>query len=156
MSRLRSSYFILPLALITTVACGDNSSPNGGAGDSSNVAVIEAPSAPRIVAIDVGRALGDSGRILGSGVEHFPETDTLYVGIGASYVVAGTPISVRLLSGAKVLETVNVTATAPGEDGNAHMVAVLPSAATVNAGKYSVEVLLDGVSQGIREFTFDK
>ncbi|HET9066454.1 MAG TPA: hypothetical protein VFN22_11595 [Gemmatimonadales bacterium] len=145
----------MPLALLASVACAPKAAEDAGSQDSTNVAVIDVPASPRIVSIDIGRALDANNHIMGGGVERFPHGDTLYVALGASHVPTGTPISVRLMSGDKILETVELTATEPAADGTAQLTATLPSGANATAGLYRVEVLLDGTSQGIREITFD-
>lgn len=150
-----SLFLTLPLALVLTVACGDRTADETAASDTANVAAIEVPATPRIVSIDIGRAVDENNRILGGGVERFPQGDTLYVALGASHVSAGTPITVRFSLGDRVLETVELTAPEPTADGSAHLTAKLPSAAAAAPGLHRVEVLLDGTSQGIREITFD-
>ncbi len=153
MSRISQSFLVLPFALVLSVACSDKAADDAGNQDSANVAVIDVPASPRIVSIDIGRAVDENQRIMGGVVERLTHGDTLYVAIGASHVPTGTPISVRLLSGDKVLETMELTATEPAADGTARMTATLPAAASISAGLYRIEVLLDGVSQGIREIT---
>lgn len=155
MSRISQSFLVLPLALVLSVACSDKADDDAGTQDSANVAVIDVPASPRIVSIEIGRALDENNRIMGGGVERFPHADTLYVALGATHVPTGTPISVRFLSGDKILQTVDLTATAPAADGTAQMTVTLPTAASAAAGLYRIEVLLDGASQGIREITFD-
>lgn len=155
MSRISRSCLALPFVLILSVACSPKAAEDAGNQDSSNVAVIDVPASPRIVSIDIGRALDANNRIMGGGVERFPHGDTLYVALEASHVPTGTPISVRFMSGDKIIETVDVTAGEPAADGTAQITATVPRAATATAGLYRVEVLLDGVSQGIREITFD-
>lgn len=149
------SFLILPLALTLSIACGDQAGDDETSSDTANVAVLEVPASPRVVSIDIGRAVDENNRILGGGVERFPRGDTLYVELGTSHVPAGTPITVRFSLGDRVLETVEVTAIEPTADGTAQVTAKLPSAATASPGLHRVEVLLDGTSQGIREITLD-
>lgn len=150
-----TSLLVLPLTLALAVGCGSQDADDAAASDSANVAVIEVPASPRIVSIEIGRALDENNRVLGSGVERFPRGDTLVVAIGTSHVPAGTPITVRFSLGDKVLETIELQAAEAAADGTAELITRLPSAASASSGLHRVEVLLDGTSQGIREITFD-
>jgi hypothetical protein len=151
----RSLSFILPLALLTLAACADKGAEQPGSGDSTTAAVIEVPTTPMVTAIEIGRALDDSNRVLGSGVEHFPSADTLYVKVTTSHVVAGTPLTVRLTRGTTLIDSVDVPSGPIDAESNASAIATLPKAHGVTAGAYRIEVLLDGASQGVREFTID-
>jgi hypothetical protein len=145
----------LPLALLTLAACADKGGDQSGSGDSAAAAVIEVPTTPMVTAIEIGRALDDSNRVLGGGVEHFPSADTLYVRVTTSHVVAGTPLTVRLTRGTTLIDSVDVPSGPIDAESNASAIATLPKAHGVAAGAYRIEVLLDGASQGVREFTID-
>lgn len=143
---------LLPLALLLATACGDQPAEEAGAADSTTTAAAAPmPTTPRVMAIDVGRAIDESGRIMGGGVERFPEADTLFVHVRTEHVAAGTPLTVRLLAGDRTVESVEVAAGAADADAVGEATATLPAGATLGAGTYRVEVLLDGASQGIRE-----
>ncbi len=145
---------LLSLGLAATlVACGTEAGEEAAAGDSAVAAADTMPRLPRVTAIDIGLAADSAGRIVGGVLEQFPEPDTLFVAVRAQYTAAGTPLTVRLLRGDRTIETVEVAAGAPDSDDVSRAVVQLPSAATAAAGAYRVEVLLDGVSQGIREIT---
>lgn len=145
---------ILPLAFLLATACGDQPADDATP-DSTGTAVATepAPTVPRVMAIDVGRAIDEGGRIMGGGVETFPEADTIYVHLRTEHVSEGTALTVRLLEGDRTLESVDVTSGAPDAGMIGEATATLPAGATLRPGAYRVEVLLDGASQGIREIT---
>jgi hypothetical protein len=146
--------YLAPLALLTlTVACGDRTGGNEAAGDSATAVAPEIPRNPRVIAIDVGLAADSLGRIVGGTYETIQAADTVFVSVRTQYVAAGAPIEVRLQQGDRNLESVNVTSGAPDADGVARVLATLPSGARLSVGTYEVEVLLDGVSQGVRALT---
>ncbi len=136
-------------------ACGDKAPEAEAAGDSSAAMAAEspAPTIPRVMAIDVGLAADSMGNILGGSGEVFPQPDTLYVAVRTQNTEEGAPVTVRLMRGDRTVESVSVAAGSPDAAHTAKALAKLPSAATAAHGKYSVEVLLDTVSQGIREIT---
>jgi hypothetical protein len=74
----------------------------------------------------------------------------VYVAVRTKHVPAGTPIVVRLMQGDRNIESVDVVSGTPDAEAEARMLARLPAGATLSVGAYQVEVLLDGVSQGIR------
>lgn len=136
-------------------ACGDKA-PEADAGPDSAAmaaATASAPTIPRVMGIDVGLAADSMGQIIGGAGEVFPNPDTLYVAVRTQNTEAGAPITVRLMQGDRVIESVSTEAGAPDESHSGRAVAKLPSAAKAATGRYRVEVLLDSVSQGIREIT---
>jgi hypothetical protein len=150
---MRSSLVLSTLVLLGAMACGDGSPPPGGAAGDSTVAAAPEPKNPHVMAIDLGRATDSTGAIIGGALESFPELDTLYVSVRTQYVEAGAPIIVRLLQGENALAAQNLTAGAADSVGVARAVAIFPGAAKRGDGSYRVEVLLDTLSAGIREFT---
>ncbi len=143
------------LACITAIAaCGDKGGNDDAAANDTTAAMAPAdtgPKIPRVMAIDVGLAADSLGRIVGGSLESFPEPDTLFVGVRTENTAAGTPVTIRLLQGTKTLESVTTPTGTPDEAGAARAMASLPAAAKVPAGSYRIEVLLDTVSQGVRE-----
>ncbi len=151
----RSPMLALPLALLMFAACADQAADQAPSGDSTTTATIEVPTTPMVTAIQIGRAVDDSNRILGGGVEHFPPSDTLYVGVTTSHVVAGTPLTARLSKGSTVIDSATVPSGTVDPESMAHTTIVLPGASKATAGSYRIEVLLDGASQGVREISID-
>lgn len=141
-------------ALVATAACSD-SSPPPPADENAAAAQTDAtmPRNPHVMAIDLGFASDDQGRIIGGGVQTFPAADTLHVSVRTQYVEQGTSLSVSLGQGGSTLETVTATVGASDPSGEARTVAVLPRAATLAPGTYRIEVHMNDASQGIREFT---
>lgn len=147
-------HLLLSLGLATAlVACGSDAADEAAADDTTAVAADTIPRVARVAAIEVGLAADSLGHIVGGVMESFPTPDTLYVGVRTQYTAAGTPITVRLMQGQRTVESVDVVAGAPDANDVGRAIALLPSAATARSGGYRIEVLLDGVSQGIREIT---
>lgn len=146
---------LLTLGLAATLAaCGADAGEDAAATDSANAAAADTmPRNPRVAAIDIGLAADTAGHIVGGVMESFPIADTLFVGVRTQYTPAGAPITVRMLSGDRTVESVETTAGAPDAEDIGRVVVQLPAAATAAAGTYRIEVLLDGTSQGIREVT---
>lgn len=146
-------HVLLLLGLATTlVACGSDADGDAAAEDSAALAAADTtPRNPRVAAIDVGLAADSMGNIVGGVSESFPNPDTLYVSVRTQYTPAGATLTVRLLRGDQTVESTDISAGVPDADEIGRAVAMLPAAATAQAGSYQVEVLLDGVSQGIRE-----
>jgi len=136
-------------------ACGDKAPEAEATGDSTaTMAEAQAaPTIPRVMAIDVGLAADSLGQIIGGSGEVFPQPDTLYVAVRTQNTEAGAPLTVRLKQGDRTVESVSVAAGTPDASHTARALAKLPAAATAPHGKYQVEVLLDTLSQGIREIT---
>ena len=142
---------LVPLALLAlTIACGDKGGEGDTTTDSATAVAPEVPRNPRVMAIDVGLAADSLDRIIGGTYESIQAPDTVFVSVRTQYVAAGAPIAVRLMQGERVIESVDLTSGTPDEDGVARALATLPAGATLAVGSYQVEVMLDGVSQGIR------
>lgn len=145
------------LLLLAVAACGgDAPAPDAAAEDSASAAAdaIPMPTGPHVMAIDIATAVDDQGNLLGAGVESFPQPAPLYVGIRTQATPEGTPLSARLLSAGRTVDSASVGATAAGSDGVGRTTIALAKAATLAPGSYRVEVFLDTLSAGIREFTF--
>jgi hypothetical protein len=142
---------LLPLALLAfAVACGDRDNEDGMNGDSATAIVPEVPRNPRVMAIDVGLAADSLGRIIGGSYETIQQADTVYVSVRTQHTAAGAPITVRMRQGERIIESIDVAAGAPDVDAVGRVLAMLPAGASVSPGSYEIEVLLEGVSQGVR------
>ena len=142
---------LVPLALLAlTIACGDKGGEGDTTTDSATAVAPEVPRNPRVMAIDVGLAADSLNRIIGGTYESIQAPDTVFVSVRTQYVAAGAPIAVRLMQGERVIESVDLTSGTPDQDGVARALATLPAGASLAVGSYQVEVMLDGVSQGIR------
>lgn len=153
MNRILSRSLAFSSMALLVVACSDKEAPDDAAEDSTAIAQAPVSTTPRVMAIDFGQAVDDSGRIMGGGVESFPSADTVYVSVRTQNTTQGTPITVKLEQGDKIIESVDLEVGTPDSNGESRSLATLPKAATMTAGKYKIEVLLDGASQGIREFS---
>ena len=146
------------LLLLATACAGD--APEADV-DAESTAAAEAsnalpmPTEPHVMAIDIGIAVDDSGRIMGAGVEAFPAPAPLFVSIRTQATPDGTPLSARLLAGTRTVDSIGGTATAAEANGVGRTTLQLAKAADLAPGEYRVEVFLDGVSVGIREFRFN-
>jgi hypothetical protein len=147
----------IALLLLATACGGDAPAPDADA-EAAATDAAEAPAMPtepHVMAIDIGIAVDDSGRIMGAGVEAFPDPAPLYVSIRTQATPVGTPLSARLLAGTRTVDSVGSTAAAPEASGVGRTTLQLAKAADLAPGEYRVEVFLDGVSVGIREFRFN-
>jgi hypothetical protein len=142
--------------LLAVTACGDRPDADAPAGDSAAAVAPEMPRNPHVMAIDVGLAVDSLGRVVGSSFESVPEPDTVYVAVRTQYVAAGAPLTVRMLQGERTVQSVEVAAGTPDPSGIGRATAMLTSAANAAPGDYRIEVLLDGVSQGIRELRINQ
>lgn len=142
---------LVPLALLAlTVACADKSGDGDMTTDSATAVAPEVPRNATVIAIDVGLAADSLGRIIGGTYETIQAPDTVFVSVRTRYVAVGAPIIVRLMQGERTIESVDVTSGTPDAEGVARVLATLPAGAGLAVGSYQVEVLLEGVSQGIR------
>lgn len=156
MNHFMSRTLILSSLAVLVVACGDKKAAENATEDSTTAAMTAVSTTPRVMAIEFGQAVDDSGRIMGGGVESFPSADTIYVVIRTQNATQGTPMTVKLEQGDKTIDSVEVAVGSSDGSGESRALATLPKAATVKAGKYKIEVLLDGASQGVREFSIGK
>lgn len=140
------------LLLLAAACVGDAPAPDETAEAVEEVAA--APVEPRIMAIDIGIAVDTSGQIMGAGVESFPAADTLHVAVRTQAAAAGASLGIRLMRGTTTIDSTGATVGTPDAAGIARTTVSFPKAATVPAGSYKVEAFLDGVSGGIREFSF--
>ena len=148
---------LLPLALLAlTIACGDKAGDADAAADSATAIAPEIPRNPRVIAIDVGLAADSLDRIIGGTYESIQGADTIYVSVRTQHVAAGTPITVMLKQGERTIESIDVTSGTPDAEAVGRALAILPAGATLALGAYQVEVMLDGVSQGIRALTVNE
>lgn len=150
-----------PVALLLlATACGGDA-PDSDPDASVESATAEAsnalpmPTEPHVMAIDIGIAVDDSGRIMGAGVEAFPAPAPLFVSIRTQATPEGTPLAARLVSGTRTVDSIAGTAAAAEGGGVGRTTLTLAKAAKLAPGEYRVEVFLDGASVGIREFRFN-
>lgn len=149
--------FALPTfaAIMLVVACGGDADDTQSAVDSLEAAdSMDLPRNPKVISIDMGMAADSAGRITGGSQESFSAADTLFVSVRTQYVPEHAPIMVRLSQGSSPLDSMGIMAGAPDDASMGRSLAVFPRAASLANGTYLVEVLLEGVSQGIREVRF--
>jgi hypothetical protein len=148
-------HILMTLGLAASlIACGSDAGDDDSGQDSlAAMAADTIPREPRVLAIEVGLAADSLGRIVGGVLESFPTPDTLFVAVRTQYTPAGAPLTVRLLQGDRTVDSTEIRAGEPDASQTGRAVASLPAAANASPGSYRIEVLLDGVSQGIREIT---
>jgi hypothetical protein len=151
-----------PIALLLlATACGGDAPDTDAETEAEPTAAAEAttalpmPTEPHVMAIDIGIAVDDSGRIMGAGVEAFPAPAPLFVSIRTQATPAGMPLAARLVSGTRTVDSTSGVAAAPEASGIGRTTLTLAKAAGLAPGEYRVEVFLDGASVGIREFRFN-
>lgn len=149
-----------PVALLLlATACGgdapDTDAETEAAPAAEAATALPMPTEPHVMAIDIGIAVDDSGRIMGAGVEAFPAPAPLFVSIRTQATPEGTPLAARLVSGTRTVDSTSGTAAAAEASGIGRTTLTLAKAAGLAPGEYRVEVFLDGASVGIREFRFN-
>lgn len=147
----------LALLLLATACGGDAPAPEAEteAAPTEAATTLPVPTEPHVMAIDIGIAVDDSGRIMGAGIESFPNPAPLFVSIRTQATPEGTPLAARLLAGTRTVDSVGGAAAAAEASGIGRTTLELPKAAGLAPGEYRVEVFLDGASVGIREFRFN-
>jgi hypothetical protein len=140
--------------LVLAACGGDDAAEQSRVQDSIAADSANQPRNAAVTSIEFGLATDSTGRITGGSQENFPAPDTLYVSVRTRYVAEHAPIMVRLSKANAVIDSVSIMSGAPDETDTARSLATFPGAASLEMGVYQIEVLLEGVSQGIREVRF--
>ncbi len=150
------SILALPLFALALVACGDKSpEPSGGPNDSTTAAVPEVKM-PHVMAFDAGHALDSTGAIFGSVAARFNSGDTIFVSVRTQYVAPGAAVEAVLLQGTtKVASDKGVAGDPAVSSGVATIPIRFVSSKPWPKGSYQIEILLDGVSQGLKPITIE-
>ncbi len=152
---------LLTIATITALAaCARRDAPDTAADSAIAAATSAQPTAktPHVRAIELGRAVDTvTNRITGGVVSSYQASDTIYVSLRTEYAPEGTSLNVRLMHGKTTVDSVDLKSGTPNAEGLAvvatHFTARTKGWAT---GSYRLEVLLNGVSQGLSDFEVRK
>jgi hypothetical protein len=140
----------LPLLVVVALACGRSETP-APAPQASPPVSAPAPAAPpaRVGAIELGTAIGADGRVTTPGAIFSP-ADTIYASVLTENQPSGAKLSARWTyeDGQVVAEGVE-TLTAAGR-ANTEFHIAKPDGWP--AGRYRVEIALNGAPAGAREF----
>ncbi|MBK7595235.1 MAG: hypothetical protein IPP98_12120 [Gemmatimonadetes bacterium] len=145
------SILALPLLAVALVACGDKSpEPSSETNDSTTAAAPEIKM-PHVMAFDAGHALDSTGAIVGGVTSRFNSGDTIFVSVRTQYVAPGAKLEAILMQGTTKVASDNGIV---GDPDTTSGIATLPirfqSGKPWPKGKYQIEVLLDGISQGLK------
>jgi hypothetical protein len=145
------SILALPLLALALVACGDNSpEPSGETPDSSTAAAPEIKM-PHVMAFDAGHALDSTGAIIGGVTSRFTSGDTIFVSVRTQYVAPGAKLEAVLMQGTtKVASDNGVVGDSDATTGVATVPIRLLSSKPWPKGSYQVEILVDGISMGLK------
>lgn len=152
---------LLTLAAVASLtACVRRDAPEDAADSAIAAATSAAPvtKTPHVRAIELGRAVDSAtNRITGGVVSSYEATDTIYVSLRTEFVPEGTSLSVRLMRGKTTVDSIGLKSGSPNAEG----LAVIATHFTARTrgwtpGSYHLEVLLDGVSQGLTDFEVRK
>lgn len=151
---LRRTLLITTLAVATAAGCSKKDAADDGAPDSTLViAAPQVPTTPRVAAMELGRAVDSMNNILGGVTTNFGVNDTLYLSVRSENTAPGSTVAVRWMTAAGRMIDSTAQQIAAGAGAVASATEFHLSKATAwPEGKYHVEVFLDGVSQGIKEF----
>jgi hypothetical protein len=148
-----------PLALIIALgaltACGSHDAPEKAADSAIAAATAVKPveKTPHVRAIDLGRAIDSTQRITGGVLTSFHPGDTIFVSVRTEFVKEGAGVDLRLTRGKTRADSTSVKLGAPNAEGLAVVSArFMAPGKGWPVGTYSLEVLLDGVSQGVSSF----
>ncbi len=151
---LRPRSFALVLVGIATLTACSKKDADPAPEETTVVAAPAPPAVPRMVSMDLGRAVDSTRRIVGGVTTMFGTRDTIYLSVQTENTAAGAEVSARwsTATGQRVDSTAQAVA-----NGAAAAAAVtefhLIKAAPWPVGAYRVEVFLDGTSQGIKAFS---
>lgn len=150
----RRTLIVAALTVATVAGCSKNDSPDDGAPDSALVVTTpDVPATARVAAMELGRAVDSMKNILGGVTSNFGAKDTLYLSVRSENTAPGSTVAVRWMNAAG--ETIDSTAqqiAAGAASAAATTEFHIKKATAWPEGKYQVEVFLDNVSQGIKEF----
>ena len=140
------------LALATLAACGTKDA-DAALNDSipGTAAQVPAPPAtPRVSSMQLGRAIDSTRNITGGVVANFGTRDTIYLSVRTDNVAANANVAARWMTQAG--KTIDSTAQAIAGSGSVVTEFHLTNGKAWPVGTYRVEVFLDNVSQGIKDF----
>jgi hypothetical protein len=152
---------LLTLAAIAALtACARRDAPENAADSAIAAATAAQPVAktPHVRAIELGRAVDSvTNRITGGVAASYQPGDTIFVSLRTEFVTEGAKLSVRLLRGKTMVDSIDVKSGAPNAEGLAVVAThFMAGKKGWTSGSYHVEVLLDGVSQGLSDFEVRK
>jgi hypothetical protein len=132
---------LLVLALAALAACGSKPAPPPAA--------PAAPAGVKVTGISVGRSLG-ADQTIADKTESFKPADTIYVSIKTEGAASSATLAARWTFQDGQVVTESHQTIAPTGDAFTEFHISKPDG--LPAGKYKVEVMLDGASAGIKDF----
>ncbi len=154
---LSRTLLVAALAATTLTACSKKDADDTSADTTPGAgAEVQAPAVPRVTAMELGRAVDSTRNIMGGVTGNFGRNDTIYLAVRTENTASGAMVTARWMTeaGATVDSTTQAVAASVADGWSMtefHIMRPQPWP----TGKYRVEVYLDGVSQGIKEFEID-
>lgn len=157
---MRRQTLLTVAAIAALAACARRNAPDTAADSAIAAATVAPPvsKTPHVRAIELGRALDSvTSRIAGGVASSYQAGDTIYVSLRTEFVAEGTTLAVRLLRGKTTVDSIDLKSGSPNAEGLA-VVATHFTASNKGwtPGSYRLEVLLNGVSQGLTDFEIHK
>ena len=142
---------VTAFALAALSACGKKDADAGLNDTIPDAAAAPAPPAvPRVSSMQLGRAVDSTRNITGGVVGTFGTRDTIYLAVRTDNVAANGNVAARWMTAAG--KTIDSTAQQIAGSGTVTTEFHIMNAKEWPAGMYRVEVFLDNVSQGIKDF----
>lgn len=151
---LSRTLLVAALAATTLSACSKKDADDTVADTTPGAGTeLQAPAVPRVTSMELGRAVDSTRNIMGGVTDDFGPNDTIYLAVRTENTAAGAMVTARWQteSGTTVDSTSQAVAPAVADGWSVtefHIMRPQPWP----TGKYRVEVYLDGVSQGIKDF----
>ena len=153
---LSRTLLVAALAATTLTACSKKDADTAADTTAGAGAEMQAPAVPRVTSMELGRAVDSTRNIMGGVTGNFGRNDTIYLAVRTENTASGAMVTARWMteSGTTVDSTSQAVAASVA-DGWSMTEFHIMRAQPWPAGKYRVEVYLDGVSQGIKDFEID-
>ncbi len=136
-------------ALVATAGACNKSSDDAVVATDTGMATMPAASALRVDEIETGKSL-DADKSIGNGTDSFGVRDTIYVAVETNGAGSGTLAARFTFQDGQVVEEASQS-IAPMSD--AWHEFHIQKATAWPAGNYKVEVMLDGVTAGTKDFS---
>lgn len=151
---LSRSLLVAALTATTLTACSKKDADEGAADTTAAATAPQPPAVPRVSSIELGRAVDSTRNIMGGVTSTFGTRDTIYLAVRTENTAAGAMLTAKWMTdgGVKVDSTVQQVAQAAAAGTSSVTEFHIMRDRPWPTGKYRVEVLLDGTSQGIKDF----
>ena len=147
------SALVLGLLVAAAPACKQKSDNAAAAADTTTAAPAPAPAAFAVQSVEVGKQIGADKRVTSPSTTFAP-TDTIYASVATEGTAPSKTIAAKWTFGAGTLVKADSQAIAPSGPEATEFHIAKPSGWP--AGKYKVEISVDGTPAGSKEFEVKK